>query len=84
MQDGKCNLHLATWTGCLISGSVFSLLVSAVICSSSVSLQTRPADLQVASLDASLYFGPKGYTVILTAKTCADAITGEHGLPVCF
>ncbi len=56
MQDCKCNLHLATWTGCLISGLVFSLLVRVVICSSNVSLHTSPADLQVVSLDASLCF----------------------------
>lgn len=56
MLNCKCNLHLATWTGCLISGLVFSLVVSVVKCSGSASLHTSPADLQVASLNALLYF----------------------------
>lgn len=65
VQGCECKLRLASWVGCLISSLLFSLLVSGVMCSSSASPHTRTADLQVASLDASLHFSSPQATSLL-------------------
>lgn len=67
MQDCKCNLHLATWTGCLISSLLFSLVVSVVISGSSDSLQTQWTSRWPLLMPHSISVST-GYSIILTAK----------------
>lgn len=85
MQDCKCNLHLATWTGCLISGLVFSLLVRVVSSAAAVFLfiPAQQTSRWLPSMPRSISVST-GYYIILTAKIYANAIMGIHRLTFCF
>lgn len=81
LRDCKCNLHLATWTGCLISSWVFPLLVSAVMCSSRSAVLLFPRAQQTSrwlpSLPRSIYVST-GHSITLTAQIYANTIMGRH------